>query len=238
MNFYNTTNTENSLVHETWTLCDADLASMPLAVVTRRFNLALEELVGEIINADGTWQWDDTNQTDLPIGTQTLVASQAVYSFNDKFLQIERVKIKDVSGNWHILHPVDEIDLGGTAIEEYFTDTGLPTYYDKVGDDTIKLYPAPTATDCTLINGLKIHFKRTAHLFAVDDETATPGLPSTHHKILCYMAAIPYCMSYKPQRVALYEKKVDEMKKTLLKFYAHREGDVRNIITNKSICSV
>jgi len=235
MQFYNTTNQENSLVHECWNLCDADITSMPLATVTRRFNLGLEELVGEIINADGTWQFDDTNNTNLPIGTQTLIASQSAYSFNDKFLQIERVKIKDVNGDWQILHPIDELDLGDIAIEEYFTATGLPTHYDKVGDDTIKLYPAPTAATCTLVSGLKIHFKRTAHLFAVDDTDATPGLPSTHHKILCYMAAIPYCMSYKQNRVALYEKKVDEMKKTLHKFYDHREGDVRNIITMRGI---
>lgn len=237
MNFYDSTNTENSLVNETWSLCDADITSMPLAVVTRRFNLALEELVGEIINADGTWQFDDTNNTTLPIGTQTLIASQTLYSFNDKFLQIERVKVLDVDGNWHLVEPIDELDLenSGFAIEEYFTATGLPTHYDKVGDDSIKLYPAPVATYCTLASGLKVHFKRTAHLFEVGDTSAVPGLPSTHHVLLAYKAAIPYCASYKPQRVPWLELQVQKMTKTLLEHFGQRERDKRKIITTSPI---
>ena len=93
MQYYNVTDTENSLVHECWDLCDANNTSYPLdGKVTRRFNIALERVIGWILESDGTWQWDDTNYTTLPIGTQTLVNSQGVYSFNDKFLELELVE--------------------------------------------------------------------------------------------------------------------------------------------------
>src|SRR3990167_10472232 len=158
MQFYNTVSTEDSLVHECWDLCDADINSYPLAKVTRRFNLALEELVAEILNTDGTWQYDDTNHTDLPIGTGTLVEAQESYSFSSEYLQVQAIKVKDVNGNWNIVENIDQFnDISGIAIEEYFSATGLPLYYDILGD-TIRLYPAPTSTAVTLASGLKIHF--------------------------------------------------------------------------------
>jgi len=244
MEFYNTTNKEKSLVHECWDLCDADINSYPLATVTRRFNSSLEELVALIITADGTWQYDDTNYTDLPIGTGTLVEAQQSYSFASEYLEIEIVKVKDIDGNWRTLDLVDDKNFRNIPLEDYFATTGLPTHYDKEGD-TIKLYPAPTATDVTLASGLKVHFKRTADLFTIADTTQEPGLPSPFHTILSYMSAIPYCITYKKDRVTELKRKVGStdksspfyggMKKALIKFYSRREGDKRHILKTKGI---
>ncbi len=217
-------------------LCDSNTTTYSLADKTRRVNIALEQVVGWLINADGTWEWDDTNNSDLPIGTQTLVAAQKAYTFNDKFLQITEVQVKDNDGNWHIIYPISQREYSDEQpLEEDFETDGLPLYYDKVSDDTIKLYPAPSATNCTLASGLKIKFKRTAHLFAADDTTAVPGFASPYHVILAYMAAIPYCMTYKKDRIALYEKKVMELKKELIELYSQREKDKRKIITMSPI---
>jgi hypothetical protein len=49
------------------------------------------------------------------------------------------------------------------------------------------------------------------------------------------MAAIPYCMTYKKDRVALYEQKIDRLKKELIGHYAQREKDTRRIATMKPI---
>jgi hypothetical protein len=218
-------------------LCDADTTSYPAATLLRRINQAYEQVVGWLINADGSWQFDDSNNTNLPIGTQTLVASQNAYTFNDKFLQILEVQIKDVNGNWQIIEPIDQKEFSdSTPLDEAFKTAGMPQYYDKVSDDTIKLYPAPSAANCTLASGLKIKFKRTAAIFTsaeVSTGTKVPGFASTYHYILSYMAAIPYCMSYKKDRVALYEKIVMDMKKELIELYSQREKDVRKIMTFK-----
>src|SRR3990167_1551484 len=212
MQFYNTSSTELSLVHELWTLCDADITSMPLVVATRRMNASLEELVGDIINADGTWQYDDTNYTDHPVGTGTLVEGQEDYAFASEYLQIEAIEILDANSPavYRRIYPLDKGELGGLSTEEYFgvTSAGNPQigqvlYFDQVGD-TIRLYPAPTSTTTTLTNGIKIYFKRTADLFTsaqVTTGTKEPGLPSPYHVLLSYFAAIPYCALYKKDRV-------------------------------------
>ncbi len=240
MQYYNTTNTYNSLVHECWKLCDADITSYPLADVTRRFNIALEELVGMIINADGTWQFDDTNLTDAPRAKGTLVEGQEYYTFASDFLQIEAVDILDLNTQYVRLYPYDPQDHEGQSPDEYWgVDssgnplTGIPECYDIKGD-SIRLYPVPSATYCTLANGIRVSFKRTADLFTDTDTTQEPGLPSTHHALLAYMAAISHNEVYHPQRIARQEKKIDEMKKTLLVHYAFREKNRRGIITTKS----
>lgn len=228
MNFYNTTDQENSLVHECWDLCDADNASYPFdPTVVRRFNIAIEQVIAWILEADGLWQWDDTNYSDLPIGTQTLVNSQSAYSFNDKFLEIQEVQILDVNGNWRIIKPIDQKEYSDlTPLSEAFKNDGFPIYYDKVSDDTIKLYPAPdNGVSVTLASGLKIKYRRTADKFTTSDTTQEPGFASPYHVILAYMAAIPYCMTYKKDRIIMYERKIIELKKELIEHYSRREQD-------------
>ena len=231
--------TNQDIVSEVKALCDVtDTTSYPIADITRRVNAGLEELVAEIINADGTWEYDDTNWTDLPVGTGTLIEAQESYSFATEYLQITAIKVKDQAGNWQLVKPIDQFadaeGFNGIAIEEYFPATGLPRYYDILGD-TIRLYPAPTATQVTLSAGLKVHFKRTADLFTTTDTTQEPGLPSPYHILLTYYAAIPYCMSYKKDRVPWLEKKWMEGKKSLIQFYSRREKDRRKVMTMKRI---
>lgn len=206
MNFYRTDATENSLVHECWRLCDATITDYPLADVTRRFNIALEELAGLIVNSDGTWQYDDTNHSDNPIGKGTLVEGQQSYSFASEYLQIEQVEILK-GGIYYKLMPIDRHDLQDQTLDEYFgvesdgsPKKGTPEYFDQNGD-TIRLYPSPSATDVTLTNGMRVWFKRAPSLFAVTDTTKEPGLPSSYHSILAYKASLPYCALYKPERV-------------------------------------
>lgn len=246
MQFYDNTN-KQGICQEIDRLCDSNDTSYPRLAKTSRVNNALEELVGEIINADGTWQYDDTNYSTTPFGVGTLVSGQISYSFAAEYLQIEEISILDTSGYFRKLTPFDSAEEGKT-FEETFTITysggaytakdGLPTHYDIVGD-TIILSNSPTAAYVTLASGLKIKFKRTAQLFTAVSTTAAdttePGLPSTHHALLAYMASLPFCMAYKKDRVALYKNKVIEMKKTLLKHYASRQKDKKNIMQTESI---
>lgn len=223
-------------------LCDSNDTSYTRLAKTSRVNNALEELVGEIINADGTWQYDDTNYTTTPFGQGNLVSGQISYSFAAEYLQIEEISILDLSGYYRKLTPFDSSEQGQTFEETfnityngsaYVAKDGLPTHYDIVGD-TIILSNSPTAVYATLTKGLKIKFKRTANLFTAVSTTAAdttePGLPSTHHVILAYMASIPYCLSYKKDRVVSYQNKVIEMKKTLLKSYSSRQKDKKNVM--------
>ncbi len=234
---------------ETRLLCDADTTSYPAAALLRRINNAYERIVGWLINADGTWEYDDSNYTNLPIGTQTLIEGQGQYTFNDKFLQILEVQVKDDAGNFRIIPTIDQKEVASDIpLSRTYETDGFPQWYDKVTDDTIIFYPSPTAADVTLASGLKIRFKRTAKLFTsseVTTGTKVPGFTSTFHEILSYMAAIPYCMSYKKDRVALYERKVGSidprspyyggMAKEIIDAYSSRERDIRHFMVNEGI---
>lgn len=227
---YNSHATGQDIVSEINALCDSDATTYPIADKTRRVNTAYQELVGEIITQDGTWQFDDTNYTDLPRGKMTLVEGQEDYEFASEYLSIDAIEILNKAGTqYQRIKPLDHHELGGVSPQEYFgTDSsgnpskGFPEFFDVVGD-TIFLYPAPTSTSMTLTNGLRIWFKRNVDLFTTTDNTQEPGLPSPYHVILAYMAAIPYCMTYKKDRVAFYEQKVEQLKKGLFALYGRRE---------------
>lgn len=246
MQFYDDTN-KQGICQEIDRLCDTNDTSYPRLAKTSRVNNALEELVGEIINADGTWQYDDTNYTTTPFGQGNLVSGQISYSFAAEYLQIEEISILDINGYYRKLTPFDSSEEGKTFEETfnitfngsaYVAKDGLATHYDIVGD-TIILSNSPTAVYATLTKGLKIKFKRTAQLFTAVSTTAAdttePGLPSTHHIILAYMAALPYLNIYKQQRVPFVERKILTMKTSLLKFYSQRQKGKKNIMETEFI---
>ena len=229
-----TANRSISMSHFVDDLCDTldsestDSVAYPLAKKARALNVALEKTVAIIINSDGVWQWDDTNHSNLPIGTGTLIQAQQTYTFTSEYLKVERVKVLDVNSNWVLLKPLDEYDLEdtGIAIEEYFAATGLPEYYDIIGD-TIRLFPAPTSTAVTLASGLKVEYVRAIDFFTSTSATYTqePGIPSTFHPMLCYMMAIPYCTKHHKDRGAEYKAEVADGMKELEKHFAKRWKD-------------
>lgn len=217
-------------------LVDADTTSYTAANLLRRENIAYEEIVGKIIGLDGTFQFDDSNFTDHPIGTTTLVDSQQDYAFDVTFLNIERVEVLDAQGIWHLLDPIDKSQIND-ALGEFEKVDGLPCYYDKNGG-SIFLYPAPATGSVTMAAGLKVYFQRTASVFTsgeVSTGTKVPGFASPFHVLIAYKAALPYAVSYKKDRVPMLLAEINRMEKDLLKFYAKREKDVETVMSNESI---
>jgi hypothetical protein len=219
-------------------LCDADTVSYPAATLLRRVNAAYERIIGKLIARNGTWQFDDSNFTTFPIGKTTLVAGQHDYKFDSTHLIIERVQVMDNDGEWHLLTPIDQQNVN-IPMEEYATDDGFPTEYDKSGSSLI-LYPAPAAADCTLVDGLRVYYQRTASIFTTDEVntgTKVPGFPSPYHMLLAYEAAIPYCLTYKPQRVPALMAERNRMEEELMAFESSREKDEPNRLSMGGVCS-
>lgn len=227
--------TITDIYNEIYALTDTNSTSYPTADILRRVNQKYEEVVGKLIQLDGKWEFDDSNYTDLPVGTATMVNGQQDYSFDVRFLNVIEVEVKDANGNWHKLTPIDK-RTKDEAISQYQITAGMPTEYDKIGD-SIFLYPSPATGSVTLTNGLKVHYQRTADVFTsaqVSTGTKTPGFPSPWHMILAYGASIPYCMTYKKDRVAAYEAKMRQMEQDLYSFEAKRNKDeIKRIIPKK-----
>jgi hypothetical protein len=206
-------------------ICDSTDTSFPVATKLRRVNSALEEIVGEIIEVNGDFQFDDSNFTDLPEGVADLVSGQQDFSFDVTFLDIIGVSVKDLSGNYQKLKPIDQRDMDVDP-SQFNSTPGMPVYYDKKGG-SVYFYPKPLTGQVTLSEGLKVFFQRTAHLFELADTTAVPGFISTYHRILPLKASLSYNRKYHADRVPSMLSEIAELKAGLLSRYSKRAKDER-----------
>jgi len=206
-------------------LTDANTTDFPTATRLIYANNAGDHVAGVAIGADGRWQFDDTNFTNLPIGTTDIKSGQQQYQFDDSFLTIQRLEVTDSSGNVTKLTPIDEKDIS-IATGEYKPNQGIPSEYDKIGD-SIFLYATP---NYDLTGGLKAYFQRSLQVITSFDSTV-PGFYLSAHMILPYMIALPYCQKYKKDRVALYEKKIAGYETMLVEYYGRRAEDEKATVT-------
>lgn len=205
-------------------LVDTDSTTYPVADKTRNFNFALDEITGVIIGCDGTWQFDDTNYTDLPIGTTDLNSNQQDYTFDNDHLYIEDIEIKNQEGKWKRLKPIDlYTDTQETSITDYKNTTGEPEYYDKAGS-TIFLYPAPSYTQ---EQSLRAFFQRKIEHFTEADTTKEAGFAPHLHRYLSVSVAYDWAIAkqHTKQNFLLNEK--NRYIELIKKFYSKREKDVR-----------
>jgi hypothetical protein len=160
------------------------------------------------------------------------------------------MEVLDTNSIYHRLKPLDHSELRGLSPDEYFgissgnPSKGFPRYFDMFTDDSFRLYPSPAASSgVTLTNGGRVWFKRVPTAFTAvsttADDSTEPGFASPYHIILAYMSALPYCASYKKDRVAWLMSKIGDtdpasgLKRQLINHYAKREKSKRHIITKK-----
>ena len=228
--------TVGDIATEARLLVDATSTTYVDADLLRRLNNAYEEIAGDIITADGTWEFDDSRYTNLPYGVTDMVEGQYQYTFDSSMLEIENVKVLNASGYWMLLKPWDQ-SQSDIPLEQYLRVNGMPTLYDKEGN-TITLMCPPSAAACTLAGGLKVQFKRTASLFSqaeLTTGTAVPGFASPYHILLSLKTALPYAMSYKQGRVGSITNEITRIHQSLILHYSTRERDARKILTSNPI---
>lgn len=217
---FNSDTSNQDLVSQTNFYCGTTNSDYSVNDKTRNLNIAYHEAAQIIQGADGTWQWDDSNNTTLPFGTTDLTSSQQDYGIDDGMLEIERVEVKDSSGNWRLLIPKDQIEID-VAYLAYQNTTGMPLYYDKIGQ-SLFLFPAPNYSST---DGLRVQFKRAANPFSVADTTKSPGFNARFHDFLPLSASLTYCMLYKPDRAANLLTMKQIMMKQMELFYSRRSKD-------------
>ena len=217
-----------------WILGSSATASTDYAAAdkTRQVNNWYNRVVSLILQADGRWEWDDTNHTDLPIATTALVADQQDYEITGAtFLKITRVEVKNNAGDYQRISPISQQDKKHIALSEYKETAGMPQEYDKLGN-SIFLYPKIASAQVTLAAGLKVYFQRNVSLFAATDTTKVPGFAEPFHEILAMGAARDYCIANDMQsRVAILDKEITKIEAEIIKFYAQRDRDEKTRMT-------
>lgn len=205
-----------------------------LRAFTGLINRALDKVTTLIWGSDGRWQFDDTNYTDLPIATATLVDGQQDYALSVTHLKILRVEIMDANGLWYKLTPMDENDVQQIGMTEFLNNTGKPLYYDIQGG-SILLYGAPTAGQVTLTNGIKVYFQRQPSYFTTSDTTKEPGFASIFHRLVSRWAAYDYALARQLSIKKDLAEEVAKLEAELKDFYSTRQSDEKPAIRTPQI---
>ena len=206
-----------------------------LATFTRNCNIAMNEIISEIMEVDERWQFDDTNYTDYPIGTTTLIDGQQDYVFDVTQIKITGVDIKGADGKYYPLKAVDIHDIRkygkGEALTEYKATDGKPLEYD-VTATSIFLYPAPATANVTLDSGMKVYFQRAGEDFATTDTTKVPGFPTLFHEYVAIKASNRYSKqnSMTEKAIELDQEEL-KLKTKLREWYSNRHLENDPIIT-------
>lgn len=207
-------------------LTSTNSTSFPDSLLVNEVNNALDRVTSLIMASDGRWQWDDENQTDLPIATTSLVSGQQDYTLAVSHLGIVRVEVQDNStptSAWHKLTPIDSADLYALAQTDYLSNNGMPTYYDKIGNSFF-LYPAPNYSQNA---SLKIYFKRGPSYFTTGDTTKTPGFNSLYHELIPLWVAYSYAIANGKQNATLLMNQIQLKEDALREDYSLRDKDDR-----------
>lgn len=222
------TTAKPSIIEDIDFLLGTDSTQYSLADKLRNINMNFYDVVTDIIRYNSNWEWDDTNKTDFPIGTATLVASQRDYGLPSNFLKLLRVEVKDSAGNYQKVTQIDEQQIG-VGLTEFMKGDGLPLYYREVGN-SIELYPSAAATSTTLTAGLKVYYTRTQTEFTNADAAVSPGFAANFHRVLSLGAAYDYAsvkMTSNPTLINSLKGRLDKMKEDIKQFYSSRNREVR-----------
>lgn len=189
---------------------------------TARLNRSYDKLATRIMGVDGRWQFDDTNYTDLPIGTTDLVSGQQDYSMDVEFMDVEKVQILDSAGNKKVLYPFDITDpLARPFLEQRAGVGGIPTWYDKSGN-SVFLYATPNYNST---GGLTVHYRRKPSYFAYTDTTKAVGVPAVFHRYLSLDASLDYAVSKQLAFKNDLAERLKEMEAQIDDFYSKRSKD-------------
>lgn len=196
--------------------------SYPTDELTSSENRALERVTSLIREAEGRWQWDDSNETDFPIATTALVADQQDYSLEGtSHFRIERVEVQDEDGGWHKLASMDQADVYDEALTSFLNTAGTPAYYDKVGN-SLFLYPKPSYSQAA---SLKLYHERGPDYFMESDSSKSPGFNPLFHRLISLWAAYDYAFINQLESADSLQGQIALMEDQLSEYYARRDRD-------------
>lgn len=197
---------------------------------TADVNLAYDDFLHLAFEAGGTWQFDDSNQTDYPILTTNIVSGQRDYAFttdgsSNLILDIQKVLVlpSATATIYQEIKPIDELN-DPSSILTADTNGGAPSSYGKLANAIFfNNLPNYNAT-----NGLKVVINREPSYFVYTDTTKKPGVPGNLHRWFALKPAQEYARRFLGRDdyerltldVQLFEQRIREA-------FARRERDVR-----------
>jgi len=222
------------IVNDVYFLTGTDSTSFPIADLVRIANKVCHRLGLLAWKSDNQWDFDDSNQTDLPIATDDLVDDQEDYAIPTTTFDIKGVDIKDSSGNWVKLQHKTKAEIK-IAMDEFMDTKGIPKYYFLEGG-SVRLKPAPDTTMVTASEGLKLHMARDVTEFTVSSTTTEPGFPTSLHQLVSHEIALEYSgINGLSDKFEYLSAKVGEGRQAFIDYFAHRGGEIKTTLKPKII---
>lgn len=192
----------------------------------------LNRIQTSILRSQDEWDFDDKNNSDLPILTADIVAGQQYYTLPTGMIDMKRLEISFDGTNFHKAMPLD-INERQTDTSNISDFSSNEPYYDLVASDTFTLYPVPTAN---VTGGLKIWISRTPVEFTsaeLTTGTKEPGFESLFHQLLAYGPAMDFCMARNLPQYSTIKLAYDEMMQSLVNHYGDKQEDrIMNLRSN------
>lgn len=203
-----------------------------LAQFTGDVNLALDKVFSMIFEVGGTWQFDDSNQTDYPIIYTSLNSGQRDYSFTtdangNLILDIYKVSVANSSGVFTDIFPVDvESKQAPVSYDDGLNVGGIPNTYDKLANG-IFLDPIP---NYTYANGLKVYINREGSYFTVADTTKKAGFKGLYHEYLALRPSFQYAYRKSLPVATKLESEMFKMEQAIMDAYKSQSHDEQKFI--------
>lgn len=194
MKIYSVAQPEKSLYHDALSFAGiTDTSQFPLTQFIRNANAWYRRVNAWIWQANGVWEYDDSNWSTLPVATTDLVDGQQDYTLPSNAQEIHRVEVKDINGDYKLLKQVDKTQVS-EAMSEFYEENGMPIYYDIMGRSVL-LYPTPSSNYVSLTDGLKVYVSREVNEFSITDTSTEPGFDKRFHRIISLGSAYDYCLA-------------------------------------------
>lgn len=222
MDFSNTTTKAGILqTIERWTnLTDGAITgdATLIKTMTAAVNDAFDTLMPLLLSFSDYLKWDDTNNTDLPIGTFNIVSGQSDYTIAQDANSLDILNITGVrivtSSTGTYFYDLREVTSEDQWAQEIMspntTSIGTPSVFMKRGN-TIFLFPQPNYSATV---GGKIFFERQESYFVSTDTTKKPGIPRPFHILLALYPALEFVLVNLPENTALITRLEARIAKT------------------------
>jgi hypothetical protein len=207
---------------------------------TSDVNMVFDKIWALIFKTAGKWQFDDSNHTDYPIITTSLIQNQRDYTFvedeqGNLILDIYKVMVKDETGTFHEIYPVDQqSDEDMQSFYSGLNETGTPSRYDKTGNGIfLDCIPAYSSA-----GGLKVFINREGSYFTTSDTTKKPGVAGLFHEYFVLVPSYDYACTNQLANKKDLKNEILEMEANIKKHYRDRSRDEVPTITSEYINSI
>lgn len=210
-------NTQAELVNHLRFLSGDNSTSLTTADAVSLLNFGIDQYSYLAITSDGRWQFDDTENTDVPRASVTLNSGEVAIPFASTHLTIRFAEITDAEGNKARLDTFDRRDSGYTTPKT--TDTGQPSAYNyEAGVMYFDVYANANYT-------VTIHFSRVATHFTEANTTQVLGIPSIHTEYIVLHALHRLSLRTGNENRAVVRNELEQMEKDIEDFYGRRDED-------------